>query len=176
MAVPPPLPAWLWGLRKHLQGASRQAHQLLPTAAKAAQQRLRRGCAESSLQRAAAWCACCPVFTGDALQTFILLPHFFLNPGHFGTMWKRSPYCRLLPSLSFAVRCHIQSEGTCSSDNPLPCSFCGCSAFALSCWLSSVRLRERSQQPLCTCGVPSTVSALFWLTCSSCKNKCYYCF
>ena len=40
MVVPPPLATWLCGLRKQLQGASRQRHQLVLTAAKVAQQRL----------------------------------------------------------------------------------------------------------------------------------------
>lgn len=59
--MPPPLPAWLWGLRKHLQGASRQAHQLLPTAAKAAQQKLeatqRAACRELLPDALAALCS-----------------------------------------------------------------------------------------------------------------------
>lgn len=65
LGLPHP-PTWLCGLGKQLQGATRQRHQLVLTAAKAAQQRL------EAMQRAV--CAsgrglCCPVHPGDALKT-----------------------------------------------------------------------------------------------------------
>lgn len=167
MVVPPPITTWLCGPRKQLQGATRQRHQLVLTAAKAAQQRLEAMKREAALL-AEAFAALSSLVMCSKL-IFYSIP--FLNLICFHLPHVLSPYSRLLPSLSFVVRCTLGSKyppppsrpmhsSNCPDGcKPLLCSLCVSSAFPLSCLPSScVRLWERSQLHFCTCRMPSTVS------------------